>query len=107
MGIAPPNFIASNALGQLKGYRQTAIAEQKLVTSIAERTKALGMAGDWGGRVSKLVASMVYPALDRQIAAFAKATEKQALKAWRFKPATRDGIAVEDWQTLTVRFDIN
>ncbi len=38
---------------------------------------------------------------------FAKATEKQALKAWRFKPATRDGAAVEDWQTLTVRFDIN
>jgi periplasmic protein TonB len=38
---------------------------------------------------------------------FAKATERQALKAWRFKPATRDGIPVEDWQTLTVRFDIN
>lgn len=38
---------------------------------------------------------------------FAKATEKQALKAWRFKPATRDGTPVEDWQTLTVRFGIN
>ncbi len=38
---------------------------------------------------------------------FARATEKQALKAWRFKPATRDGAPVEDWQTLTVRFDIN
>ena len=38
---------------------------------------------------------------------FAKATEKQALKAWRFKPAMRDGTPVEDWQTLTVRFDIN
>jgi periplasmic protein TonB len=38
---------------------------------------------------------------------FARATEKQALKAWRFKPATRDGTPVEDWQTLTVRFDIN
>ncbi len=37
---------------------------------------------------------------------FARATQKQALKAWRFKPATRNGIAVEDWQTLTVRFDI-
>lgn len=37
---------------------------------------------------------------------FARATEKQALRAWRFKPATRDGIPVEDWQTLTVRFDI-
>jgi periplasmic protein TonB len=38
---------------------------------------------------------------------FAKATEKQVLRAWRFKPATRDGLPVEDWQTLTVRFDIN
>lgn len=37
---------------------------------------------------------------------FGKATEKQALREWRFKPATRDGVAVEDWQTLTVRFDI-
>lgn len=38
---------------------------------------------------------------------FAKATERQALKAWRFKPATRGAEAVEDWKTLTVRFDIN
>jgi periplasmic protein TonB len=38
---------------------------------------------------------------------FAAATEKQALKQWRFQPATRDGKPVEDWQTLTVRFDIN
>jgi periplasmic protein TonB len=38
---------------------------------------------------------------------FASATERQALKAWRFKPATRDGKPVEDWQTLTVRFDIS
>lgn len=37
---------------------------------------------------------------------FARVTEKQALRAWRFKPATRDGVLVEDWQTLTVRFDI-
>jgi len=38
---------------------------------------------------------------------FARATERQALKAWRFKPAMRGPDAVEDWQTLTVRFDIN
>ena len=38
---------------------------------------------------------------------FARATERQALKAWRFKSAMRGGNAVEDWQTLTVRFDIN
>jgi protein TonB len=37
---------------------------------------------------------------------FAEATERKALSAWRFTPATRDGVPVEDWQTLTVRFDI-
>ncbi|MGB5076010.1 MAG: energy transducer TonB [Sphingorhabdus sp.] len=38
---------------------------------------------------------------------FARATERQARKAWRFKPAMRNGLAVEDWLTMTVRFDIN
>ena len=38
---------------------------------------------------------------------FGKATERQALREWRFNPATRDGVPVEDWQTLTVRFDIS
>jgi periplasmic protein TonB len=38
---------------------------------------------------------------------FGKAAERQALTRWRFTPATRDGKPVEDWQTLTVRFDIN
>jgi periplasmic protein TonB len=38
---------------------------------------------------------------------FAKATQRKALSSWRFTPATRDGVPVEDWQVLTVRFDIN
>ncbi len=38
---------------------------------------------------------------------FGKATVRHALKKWRFKPATRDGVAVEDWQTLTVKFTLN
>ena len=37
---------------------------------------------------------------------FADATERQALRRWRFKPATRDGVAVESWKQLTVRFEI-
>jgi uncharacterized protein (DUF885 family) len=73
-GIMPPDFIAKTALGQLQDYRKTPAAAQKLVTSIAERTKKLGIAGDWEARATKLVETMVYPALDRQIAAFAKAT---------------------------------
>lgn len=36
--------------------------------------------------------------------AFFEATRRRALEKWRFKPGTRDGVAVEAWQTMTVRF---
>ena len=37
---------------------------------------------------------------------FADASERQALRRWRFKPATRDGVPVESWKQMTVRFEI-
>lgn len=37
---------------------------------------------------------------------FFEATRKQALRFWKFKPGTRDGIATESWRTMTVRFKI-
>lgn len=36
--------------------------------------------------------------------AFFEATKKRALSKWRFRPATRDGVAVESWREMTVRF---
>jgi protein TonB len=39
--------------------------------------------------------------------AFYRATEEQALRRWRFLPATRDGVAVESWQVKTVRFRLD
>lgn len=38
--------------------------------------------------------------------AFFRATERQALRHWRFRPATVDGAPVESWQQLTVRFQM-
>lgn len=38
--------------------------------------------------------------------AFWQATERQALSRWRFRPALRDGVAVESWRTMTVRFEM-
>ena len=38
---------------------------------------------------------------------FGKAAMRQALKAWRFKPAMRGDTAVEDWVTLPVTFVID
>lgn len=38
--------------------------------------------------------------------AFYAATERQALSRWRFRPATRDGVPVEGWRTMKVRFEM-
>ncbi len=37
---------------------------------------------------------------------FLKATREQALRKWRFTPATRDGVPVESWREMTVRFQM-
>jgi periplasmic protein TonB len=36
--------------------------------------------------------------------AFFEATRRHALRSWRFRPATRDGVPVESVRTMTVRF---
>lgn len=38
---------------------------------------------------------------------FFEATRKQALAKWRFKPGTKDGVAIEAWHTMAVRFVLN
>lgn len=38
--------------------------------------------------------------------AFFDATRRQAMSKWRFKPATRGGVAEESWMTLSVTFRI-
>lgn len=37
---------------------------------------------------------------------FLEVTRAQALRKWRFLPATRDGTPVESWREMTVRFQI-
>lgn len=37
---------------------------------------------------------------------FFEATKRRALSKWRFRPATRGGIAEESWKEMTVRFQI-
>lgn len=36
----------------------------------------------------------------------ASATRRHALARWRFRPATHDGVPVESWKTMTLRFRI-
>ena len=37
---------------------------------------------------------------------FFEETRRRALAKWRFKPATRGGVAEESWKVMTVRFQI-
>ena len=52
IGVMPPKFIAENALGILKSFRATPAEQQRLVTHLGERAKALGLAGDYAGRAA-------------------------------------------------------
>ena len=44
--------------------------------------------------------------LNSSSAEFAEATERQALRKWRFLPATHDGQAEESWREMTVQFEM-
>lgn len=39
--------------------------------------------------------------------AFFAAVERQALTRWRFRPATRDGVAIEQWKQMSLRFELD
>jgi uncharacterized protein (DUF885 family) len=73
-GVMPPAFVAKTALGQLQEFRSMAAKDQSMVASLATRAKAAGLKGDWAARCTKMIDSIVYPALDRQIAAFTDST---------------------------------
>jgi len=67
-GVIPPDFIIRKALLQMRALRAPDPAGAGLTTSLARRAADKGLAGDWSGRASRIVAGDVYPALDRQIA---------------------------------------
>ena len=67
LGVIPPDFVIERALTQMNGLK-TDPAASPLVTSVAERAQAKGIAGDYTGMAAKIYADKVVPALDRQIA---------------------------------------
>jgi uncharacterized protein (DUF885 family) len=79
-GFLAPGWSIDLTLGQMRKLRDVPAAQNTMVQSIAKRTAAKGIAGDWTARASAIIDKSVYPSLDRQIAAM------QALK-----PTTRPG----------------
>jgi uncharacterized protein (DUF885 family) len=67
-GVIAPDFAIDKAIIQLKGQRDTKSSESVLVQSLAMRTKALGIAGDWTKAATATFEGPIISALDRQIA---------------------------------------
>jgi uncharacterized protein (DUF885 family) len=84
-GFLAPAWAIDLTLGQMRKLRNVAPESNTMVNSIVRRTKDKGIAGDWQRRASAIVASSIYPALDRQIAAMGslKPTTRPGDGAWR------------------------
>ncbi len=81
MGVIPPDFVCDLAIGQMKALRDQPVEKIILVTSIAKKAKDANVPGDWAGQAAKIV---LFPALDRQIAAMqaVRAKAKPDTGAW-------------------------
>ena len=91
-GFLAPAWSIDLGLGQMHKLRNVAPEQSTMVDSIAKRTAAKNIPGDWARRATDIVAKAVYPALDRQIAAMEqlKPTTRPGDGAWRLT----DGDAI-------------
>jgi uncharacterized protein (DUF885 family) len=67
LGVVPPDYALTGAISGMKVLRAPA-DKSTLVTSLANRAKAKGIAGDWMALATKAYDGKVVPALDRQMA---------------------------------------
>jgi uncharacterized protein (DUF885 family) len=68
LGLVPPAFLIDKALAQMTLSAKNARDGGSVVESIARRTKAKNIPGDWAERARAIAAREIAPALDRQLA---------------------------------------
>ena len=90
-GVVPPDFVCDLTLNQMRALRNQPPESTVLVTSLVRKAKAAGLSADYGAPATKIVATEVFPALDRQIAAFTALRAKANSDAGMWK--LKDGAA--------------
>ena len=83
-GVLPPDFIIDKTLEQMGVLLATAPEKATIVTSVARRTAAAKLPGDWEGRALASYKTQVLPALQRQA---------EALRASRSRAVHAAGVA--------------
>jgi len=69
LGCAPPDFVLARTHDQMRKLRAAPPHESGLVTSLAQRTQQNRIPGDHAARAATCVSEVIYPALERQLAA--------------------------------------
>ena len=101
--VVPPDFALAGALTQMAALRELAPEKSVLTASLARRTAAAHIAGDWNAKAATIVARQVYPALDRQMALLKtlQATATHDAGVWKLPDGEAFyALALED-QTTT------
>lgn len=85
IGVIPPDFAIKRTLELLATMRKPAAVDNSMVKSIARRTKAKNISGDWAAQATRIIDEKVYPAVDRHIAMFKEFLPKSVHDAgvWR------------------------
>lgn len=81
-GMFQPDYPANEQRRELEG-----VAKVRVLIGIDGRVKAVEL-------------------VNTDSPGFFEETKRRALSKWRFKPATRGGVAEESWKVMTVRFQI-
>jgi len=67
LGVIPPDFCISATIDQMRAL-QVPAAKSTLLSSLVNRAKAKGIAGDWQSQATATYEQKVLPALNRQVA---------------------------------------
>jgi uncharacterized protein (DUF885 family) len=102
LGVVPPDFAIDKSLKQMATLHAPP-ETSSLVSSVADRAKAKGIAGDWAGEATKVYVAKVLPALERQIALLRELRPKATHDAgvWRLPDGEAYYAAALAGQTTT------
>jgi uncharacterized protein (DUF885 family) len=112
-GIVPPRVVLEVVLDQMSRYLATPARDAGLVTSLVERCRRRGIAGDMEARATRLVEKHVFPALARQrdqlVVSRSRATDAAGIAhlpdaeryyAWHLRVATTLGLSAGEIHAL-------
>ena len=97
--VLPPIFTKAKRDMRFAAAFQPVYPSSLLVREVEGSATIRVLVGTDGRVREAIVVSATHPD-------FGRAAMRQALKAWRFKPATRGNDVVEDWVTIPITFQI-